>query len=266
MISNNSVLVRHEAKYVIPQSLLVPMREYLKHYCEPDPHGRSFPPVYKITTLQLDGPGLPLHHAKQEEKLNRFKLRVRTYDGENSPVFMEVKQKLGQVIVKSRAKISREDWGPHLIRNTNVDIEFKSDKEYVAFLNFVRLAREIQAEPVVRIRYERESYFGVNDDYARVSFDQHLEYQPAEDWSVLGHGGNWIGLDGSLEQNKLNAWSGVILELKTLGEAPRWMVELTREFDLVRDGNCKYSTAVWNESLFRGVPKAPAYVAVLQDY
>jgi hypothetical protein len=266
MSGSDTVLRRHEAKYVIPSSMVDPVREYLKGFCEPDPHGRSYPPVYTITTLQLDGPGLPLHHAKQEEQLNRFKLRVRTYDEEDSPVFMEVKQKMGDVIVKSRAKVARGQWGPHLLHNTQVDVKFGSDKEYVAFLTFVRLARELQAQPVVRIRYERESYFGVNDEYARVSLDRHLVYQPADDWSVSGQGGRWLGMDSSLAQNKLQPWSGVILELKTLSEAPRWMVEMTREFDLVRDGNCKYSSAISSESLFRGVPRAPAYAAVLQDY
>lgn len=266
MRGSDTVLRRHEAKYVIHPSMLGPIRDYVKSFCAPDPHGRSDPPVYTIITLQLDGPGLPLHHAKQNEQVNRFKLRVRTYDQADSPVFMEVKQKLGDIIVKSRAKVARDQWGPHLLQNTKVDLTFGSDKEYVAFLTFVRLARELQARPVVRIRYERESYFGVNDEYARVSLDRHLEYQAADDWSVAGPGGRWIAVDSSLAQNKFNPWSGVILELKTLSEAPRWMVEMTREFDLERDGNCKYSGAVWSESLFRGVPAAPTYAAVLQDY
>lgn len=266
MTENAPVLVRHEAKYVIPGHLVDPIRAYIEPFCRPDPHGQSFPPRYTIITLQLDGPALPLHHAKREERLNRFKLRVRTYDGQDSPVFLEVKRKLGHVVVKSRARIARQDWGEHLLRDTRVHLPFASDKEYVAFLTFLRLARQIQAEPAVRIRYVRESYFGVGEDYARVSFDRHLEYQPAEDWDLLGEGRKWIAMDDSLTQNKLEPWSGVILELKTSGDAPRWMSDLTKEFDLVRDGNCKYSTAVSCETLFRGTAGAPAYAAVLQDY
>jgi hypothetical protein len=44
------------------------------------------------------------------------------------------------------------------------------------------------------------------------------------------------------------------------------MVELTREFDLERTGNCKYSTAVWSEAVFRGSPAAPAYVSDLMAF
>ena len=55
----------------------------------------------------------------------------------------------------------------------------------------------------------------------------------------------------------------VVLELKTLTEVPRWVVELIQQFDLVRGGNCKYSTAIWEEALFRGTPNAAAYAAEL---
>lgn len=266
MTENAPVLVRHEAKYVIPIHLVDPIRAYIEPFCRPDPHGHSFPPRYTIVTLQLDGPGLPLHFAKREERLNRFKLRVRTYDAPGSPVFLEVKRKEGHVVIKSRARISRAEWGEPLLRRREVSLPFQSDKEYLAFLTFVRLAREIQAQPVVRIRYERESYFGVGEEYARVSFDRRLEYQPADDWDLCGDGGKWIAMDAALTQNKMNLWSGAVLELKSTGSAPRWMSNLTREFDLVRDGNCKYSTAVSCETVFQGGAGAPAYIAVLQDY
>lgn len=266
MATMDTAIERYEAKYVIPSSLVGPIRDFLAPYCRPDPHGSGTPPCYTITTLQLDGPGLPLHRAKAEERPNRFKLRVRTYEGSESPVFLEVKRKYGDVVVKRRARIARADWGPHLLSNTDVTLAFKSDEEYLAFLEFVRLAREIHAEPVVRIRYARESYFAVAEEYARVSFDHRIEYQPATSWEVEGVGGKWIALDSDLVQNKMCPWSGVILELKSSLSVPRWMSDMTREFDLVRDGNCKYSTAVLSEIVFRGGAGAPAYLGALQDY
>ena len=46
--------------------------------------------------------------------------------------------------------------------------------------------------------------------------------------------------------------SGVILELKTFSDTPWWMVEMTRRFNLVRVGFCKYSAGLRLESLFSG--------------
>ncbi len=260
------MLERHEAKYVIPPAMVGSIRDYLRPFCSPDPHGQGDPPSYTVITLQLDGPGLPLHHAKQNETRDRFKLRVRTYGPPDSPVFLEVKRKHGHIVAKSRAVIPAGAWCRDLIHATRVDLPFRSDKDYEGFLTFVRLARELSAEPVVRLRYVRESYFGNNEPYARVSFDRRLEYQPAGGWALRGDDSRWIPMDTGLAQNKLHPWSGVVLELKTFNDAPRWMVDLTREFDLVRDGHCKYSTAVSSEALFRGSPDAPAYGAVFQDF
>ena len=248
-------LDRHEAKYIIPISYLPEIRRFIEPFCEPDPYGRGNPPEYDITTIQLDGPSLPLHHAKEVDAYNRFKLRVRTYGTPgSSPVFLEVKRKTGHRIVKSRTSIPFEAWNKDLVYNPRLSLAFKSAKEEVGFLEFVRLVRELDARPVVLIRYTRESYFSRFDRYARVSFDRHLLYQPTNSWTNWGEGRRWYSMDVDLAQNKQYRFSGVILEIKTLSDTPHWMIDLVQHFDLVRIGNCKYSTALWQESLFRGTP------------
>jgi len=44
------------------------------------------------------------------------------------------------------------------------------------------------------------------------------------------------------------------------------MVDLTTEFYLGRVGHCKYSNAIWAESLFRGSPWTPEYEVDLLQY
>ena len=77
---------RHEAKYVVHPEQVLPIREFLRDYCIPDPNGTGPLPEYTVTTLQFDDPMLSLYHAKEEEALNRFKLRVRTYGSERAEV------------------------------------------------------------------------------------------------------------------------------------------------------------------------------------
>ena len=253
-------LDRHEGKYIIPRRMMPEIREYIRPFCAPDPNGKGDPPEYTVTTIQLDSPNLALHHAKEYEALNRFKLRVRTY-GEpgSSRVFLEVKRKIRGTIVKSRTSIPFEAWGRDLVYNPRLALEFKSPKEEIGFLEFVRLAREIGARPVVIVRYIRESYFSRNDRYARVSFDRNLQYQPTDSWTSWGQGRHWYNMDSALCQNKQYSFSGVVLELKTLSDTPRWMIDMVKHFSLARTGNCKYSTAIWQEALFRGSPALPAY-------
>ncbi|MDP6631268.1 MAG: polyphosphate polymerase domain-containing protein [Kiritimatiellia bacterium] len=248
-------LERHEAKYVLPPAVARQAVEFAAPFCTPDPHGSGSPAEYVITTLQLDNRALSLHRAKELEATNRFKLRVRTYGEPGSaPVFMEVKQKLGANIVKSRSRIPFDRWGEDLIRNPEqVMGSFDSAMERAAFLTFVRLAREIGAEPFVLVRYTRESYFGSNDHYARISVDRKLTYQPTRSWDDWGRGGTWRTMDTTVAQRKDFVYSGVVLELKTLGDAPVWMIDLVEQLGLERMGNCKYSTAIWQELSFRGM-------------
>lgn len=233
---------------------------FIEPFCDPDPNGVGTPPEYIITTLQLDSDDFSLHYAKSKEAVSRFKLRVRTYgDPGSAPVFLEVKEKNRGIIIKARTAIPFEKWGKDLIDTLTPDLKFKSDKEYNGFLKFIRLTREIGAKPVSLIRYVRESYFSRFDHYARVTFDRKLEYQPTSSWDSWGRDGRWISMDNNLAQNKSLPFSGIVLELKTLSDAPHWMIDLVQHFGLERTGNCKYSTAVWLESLFAGYPRAPGY-------
>ena len=43
-------------------------------------------------------------------------------------------------------------------------------------------------------------------------------------------------MDTAVAQNKGNRFSGVVLELKTLSDAPHWMMDLVMHFDLERTG------------------------------
>ncbi len=260
-------LDRHEAKYIVPIGILPAVRKFIKPFCEPDPHGHGDPPQYTVTTLQLDAPNLALHHAKYQESLNRFKLRVRTYGTPgDSKVFLEVKRKIRGTIVKSRTSIPFEAWGRELLYDTRLALDFRSSKEVEGYLDFARLTREIGGEPKIWIQYVRESYFSRMDSYARVSFDTKLCYQPADDWLSWGRNRNWIHLDSTLDQDKQLNFSGVILELKTLSDTPRWMIDLVMHFDLVRCGNCKYSSGIWAESVFRGSPEIPLYAIEILDF
>jgi hypothetical protein len=253
-------LDRHEAKYVIPPRMVAEIRDFIRPFCERDPYGIGNPPEYVITTLQLDNEEYSLHRAREREVTARFKLRSRIYGTPgDSPVFLEIKKKIRGSIIKTRAKVPFEAWGEELIRSVKLTLPFKSRKEEAAFLEFVRLTREIGAAPKVLIRYIRESYFGTNDSYARVTFDRQLQYQPTDSWTSWGRGGTWMPIDTPLTQNKSQTFSGVVLELKTLSDAPQWMIDLVRYFHLERTGHCKYSNAIWQEGLFSGEPEPPIY-------
>ncbi len=253
----SSELDRFEAKYIISRHLVEPIKAFIRPYCTLDKHGRAAGGHYYITTLQLDSPALSLHQAKEREASHRFKLRVRTYGKPpgSAPVFLEIKRKYFERVIKSRACIPFDQWRPGVLERSDRELDLKTVKEREAFREFVRLAREIDARPMVVVRYRREAFTGLFDHYARVTFDSQLGYQPVQDMYNWGGSGRFISMDSGLVRQRRE--SSLVLEIKCTEQVPAWMVELVQEFDLIRCGNCKYSTAIWMENLLTGNGEAP---------
>ena len=169
-------LDRFEAKYIIPRSLVEPIKDFIRPYCVMDKHCKASGGHYYINTLQMDSPDLSLHYAKEWEASHRFKLRVRTYGKPpgKAPVFLEIKRKYFERVIKSRACIPFEEWKPGVLQRNAKELNLKSVKEREAFREFVRLSNEIDARPFVYIRYNREAFTGIFDHYARITFDSEL--------------------------------------------------------------------------------------------
>jgi hypothetical protein len=250
------LVTRYESKYIIPRSLVPQMRAFIQPFCVPDPHAHGTPPEYTITTLQMDTPDYALHYAKEREAIRRFKLRVRTY-GEigSAALFVEVKAKLENTIVKTRVTIPFKTWSKELLFGVQLPDIFKNERQEIDFLQFKRLVWELGARPVALVRYVRESYVGAVDRYARVTFDHKLQYQMTDSWTDFGRSGVWRGMDSTEAQGFGLDYSGVVLEVKTLSHTPVWAIDLVERFQLSKKGNCKYSTALWREGFFCGYPE-----------
>lgn len=254
--ARRDIVARYELKYLVPQDVVPEVRRFISHFCLPDPYARGTPPEYSITTMQLDNIQYALHHAKERELLNRFKLRVRTYgDIGSTPVFTEIKAKFENVVHKWRAAIPFEAWHPTLLTEPYIPRIFRSQRQEIDFLRFKRLVRELDARPVALVRYVRESHVGKMDRYARVTFDRRLEYQMTDSWTGFGRGGRWRGMDSATAQDAGLPFSAVVLEVKTLSYPPLWVIDLVERFQLKRSGFCKYSTAIWREGVFRRWPE-----------
>ncbi|VGO14454.1 hypothetical protein PDESU_03016 [Pontiella desulfatans] len=250
-------LDRFEAKYIIPRQLVEPIKAFIRPYCTMDKHCAAAGGQYFINTLQMDNEALSLHYAKEWEAAHRFKLRVRTYGKPpgQAPVFLEIKRKYFERVIKSRACIPFDEWKPGILKKHADELNLKSVKEREAFREFVRLAEEIDARPLVYVRYCREAFTGIFDHYARITFDSQLCYQPVFDMYNWGGDGRFISMDSGLVRHRRE--SSLVLEVKCTEQVPTWMVELVQEFDLIRCGNCKYSTAIWMENLLIGKGEAP---------
>lgn len=244
---------RYEAKYVVPYNLLPVIREQIEPFVYPDPNGIGEFPNYLVRTIQLDNRSLSLHYMKENEQLDRFKLRVRTYGTEcKTPVFIEIKRKNGDMVNKSRTVIQAKDYSPEIFTHPDTaQLDFRNEKEHMNYLDFIRITKQIGAIPVTMIQYERESYMGKVEDYARVTFDTNICYQMVSDYRFdTVNSRRWRHIDTCTGLG--TDYPAFILELKSKTGVPQWLMNIVRTFNLVRVGFCKYSTALRLESLSAG--------------
>ncbi|MDA0350147.1 MAG: polyphosphate polymerase domain-containing protein [Verrucomicrobia bacterium] len=244
--------VRHELKYIIPSDKAEEIRNYIQIVCDPDPFAKGDPPIYKVSTMQLDSPNLALHLAKDRKQKTRFKLRVRTYDYDsNGTVFFEVKRKEDRFIRKTRSRVPIQDYSERLFEKPFVIPHFRDDDEYLNHYEFLRLMKMADARPMVHIQYERESWIGQSNPDIRITMDRNIRYRRAEGYKLFdGNEKGWRAMDSETALRR--SFGGVILEIKSPGYISSWIFSLVRNFDLQRTGFCKYSTAMRLESLFSG--------------
>lgn len=220
--------VRRELKYLVPREQVDAIRDALGGFCVLDEHSAAQPDRrYLVDSLYLDGPGLPFYRAKIDRAKRRLKLRVRTY-GDFERGFLEVKRKDDEAVHKTRARFVGR-W-----RDAVVAPESRAADDFAA------AAALSAAEPTVWVRYKREAWAGVLEDYARVTFDSHLQFQPADAERPIA--GSWRTLDDPFTARSPGSF--VVMELKFERAAPIWMAALVRRFELFRRGYSKYCAGV----------------------
>jgi len=222
---------RFECKYLVDPAIVPDVRFFLSSFTEPDSYAAKLPGYrYPICSLYLDSPSLDLYRQTVAGEMDRFKLRVRTYDDNPiSPAFLEVKRKHNSIVHKRRAGLSRErvtrlldgesfpldDLHPEALR----DVDYFS--AHVSLL---------EARPVIRVKYYREAYQSTGNEPVRITIDTDLQHVLSLDGSFSHKTGRWVS----------TPLDGVILEVKFTERFPWWVQDFVQSFSLNQRAVPKY--------------------------
>lgn len=234
-------LERYEYKYFVPEDRAEAIRRFIRPYTRPDPHALVSPDLrYTIHNLYLDTPSFDFYAACLNGELDRTKLRIRWYDeAAKGPFFTEHKRRIRHVIVKDRARLTRDGL---LAVLQGAPLPLPEGPERDNLVRFLDRAVSTGARPSVHLRYTREPYESVFEDYARLTLDRAICFQPAGSWDFSPDPRGWTYVDGA-EATGGRRCSAVV-ELKFTREFPRWMSDLVAEFDLERTGYSKYVSSL----------------------
>jgi hypothetical protein len=256
---------RFELKYIIEEPRAVAVADFISSYLRPSEHNGSGPiRGHPVISLYLDSPDLFFFRQAYTGLKNRIKLRIRFYDDEwQRPAFLEIKRRVNEVICKDRAMMTREGvrqilsggWPGQAYRADCTHLIHGQRRRDVNE-DFWMFANRIQAGGAIYVSYYREIYESAEDEELRVTLDRYI------------HGSRYDG-SGRLEVPK-RGWrpylppylapyrkDGVILELKFDNQAPRWMFDLVKIFNLRQIAICKYVACMYAQQLQWRQPVLP---------
>jgi SPX domain protein involved in polyphosphate accumulation len=228
---------RFELKYRISEAKAQQIRFFVQNYLDCDSYGKTQPNFsYPVHSLYLDSKFLKTYQDTINGNRNRYKLRIRYYDYEETPVFFEIKRRHNKVIRKKRAQVHRR-FVLDLMNGqvpTYDHLVYNDAGHYHALQEFCYLQNQLQAQPVLHVSYLREAYELEHSNAVRVTFDRDVRSNLQTDFELL-----------SKPENSLSTFGDtVVLELKFTDRFPQWLQELTQLFHLRQESAAKYVDSI----------------------
>ena len=161
--------LRHELKFQITRTQLAVLRHTVGRVLNLDPNAKKNGGSYHIRSLYFDTVFDDALYDKIAGVKDRDKYRIRIYNLSDAVIFMECKTKVGSLISKRSAKISR-DLAEQLMAGDPTGLE----NTHSGLLRDVyREMRTRLLHPVVIVDYEREAYVHVAEE-VRITFDMRV--------------------------------------------------------------------------------------------
>ena len=229
---------RFELKYFIPESLAEPIRGFVSCYLELDAYGVGKPlNSYAIHSIYLDSDDMALYWDTVNGLKNRYKLRLRYYtDDPKAPVFLEIKRRSNEAILKQRAGLRRIAAAALLRGDLPAveDLVHADAKSVIALNRFYELMMRLKAGPKVHVAYLREAWVTRHDNSVRVTMDRDTRSEQEL----------YPSFKCELRRALPVFGQEVILEIKFTGRFPSWLGEMVRAFGLERRSAAKYVDGV----------------------
>ena len=247
-MADQMIFKRFEIKYMIDEAVFEKLMEVMDGYMIADEHGRS-----TVCSLYYDTSKHLLIRRSLEHPIYKEKLRLRSY-GVAEPsdtVFVELKKKFCSVVYKRRIAMKYDKALSYLAGNGQIAGSQVADSQVAdskiagsqvadsqvadsQIANEINYALKIYENlaPAVLLSYEREAFYARNNHEFRVTFDRNILWRDYD-----------LSLDKGIYGTPILADPKVLMEVKTDGAIPRWMVDFLTANKLYKTSFSKYGTA-----------------------
>ena len=231
-------LQRFEIKYLVPETVALAARDFVRPYLTLDEFGATLPQFsYPVHSLYLDSNDLVFYRQTINGDKNRYKLRIRFYDDKpGSPAFLEIKKRTNNTISKQRCAVQREAIAQILAGQypeANL-IASESPDHLFSLQAFVQMVLMNRAKPTAHVAYIREAWISRVDNSVRVTMDRSVRFESEPESRI----------STKMKAPMLVFGKQVVLELKFTNRFPDWFKEFVRVFNLTQCSAAKYADGV----------------------
>ena len=234
-MGSQMVFKRYEIKYLMDRRARDAILKAMEPYMSMDSYGHS-----SIRNIYYDTPNFRLIRESLEKPVYKEKLRVRSYGpaAAGDAVFVELKKKYKDVVYKRRITLPQARAEACMARQEPLP-DSQIGREIAYALEFYG-----DLAPAVFLSYEREAFFEKDGGDFRVTFDENIRYRQTE-----------LTLDSHAWGKPLLQPDQVLMELKTSGALPLWMVHALSRQGIFKTSFSKYGTAYRDILLCKSIAK-----------
>ncbi|MDD3242863.1 MAG: polyphosphate polymerase domain-containing protein [Eubacteriales bacterium] len=211
---------RLEKKYLVTGRQLEELMPVILQHMAVDQYGR-----HTISNIYYDTPDFALVRKSIQKPQYKEKLRLRAYGrpGEEDPVFVEMKKKVGGVVYKRRAEMPLSQAKAFLAGTGTAQGQVAREIEWFLRSNHVA--------PRVALSYDRVALAGKDDAALRLTVDTNIRWRDTELELTKGAAGAPL-----LERGQ------ALIEVKLPGAMPLWMARLFSRCGVLPTSFSKYGT------------------------
>lgn len=215
---------RYELKYLLNPCQKSAILSAIEQHMTGDRYPNS-----TICNLYFDTPDFLLIRRSLEKPVYKEKLRMRSYGTahSDSTVFVELKKKYKSVVYKRRVSMPLPLAERYLFLGRSPENSSQIIREIDYFRNFYQ-----NLVPAVFLSYERTAFSGIEQPDLRITMDQNILWRREQ-----------LSLCSGIYGTPILPPNTTLMEIKTAGAMPLWLVEILSEYEIYKTSFSKYGKA-----------------------
>lgn len=213
---------RFELKYLVTLEQATLFKSALRAYLIADEHNNG---SYSLNSLYYDSPDFRCFWEKVDGLRFRRKLRIRWYETnqaltDETPVFVEIKQRIDRITQKRRAILSYSD--ALRLCNERIFPENFTPDDQATLDEIYAFLWQYNLRPACIVRYNRQAFMGTDYDLGlRITFDTSLTYRNRQ-----------LVLHEEADNLPILPTNNAVMEIKVNERIPYWLTELIAAYNL----------------------------------